>query len=84
MSREERLLTIDEAYAALLRFLKLYYATLGNATIADVLGDGSLAAPRNTVDPGVWDTWLEALNEITGGAFNEMAEEYHARWQTGG
>jgi hypothetical protein len=77
-------LTIDEAYASLLRFLDLYRATLRDAAVVDVLGGGSLAAPRETVDPAVWGTWLRALNEITDGAFTRMLEDYTSRWRTDG
>jgi hypothetical protein len=81
MVHEERLLTIDEAYAALLRFLELFRSTLRDATVVDVLSEGALAAPRETVDPGVWGTWLEALNGVTDDAFAQMRATYGARWQ---
>ena len=81
MGEEERLLTIDEAYASMLRFLELFRSTLHDATVIDVLSEGALVAHRNTADPGVWDTWLEALNGVTGEAYAPLREAYRARWQ---
>ena len=58
-------LSVEEAYACMLRFLKLYLAELRDATVIDVLGGGELAGPRQTVDPGTWEMWLEAVNAVT-------------------
>ena len=77
----ERLLTIDEAYDAMLKFLEIFRSSLHDATVIDVLSEGALAAKRETADPAVWDTWLEALNATTDDAYARLLSDYRERWK---
>lgn len=57
-------LSIDEAYACMLEFLRIYRSELHTATVDDVLDEGRLVGTRETHDPGTWGIWMEAVGNI--------------------
>jgi hypothetical protein len=63
--REERLLTLDEAYRATFHFIAQYYER--EPTTSFVLMLSSMLASRGggplrqTADPATWDDWMESV-----------------------
>lgn len=69
-------LSVEEAYECMLRFLKLYLGELRDAKVIDVLSDGALAGPRQTVDPGTWAMWMKAVVRLReADELNRLADE---------
>jgi len=65
---EQRLrLTIDQAYAAMYRFLEHEYEMTGSDEIGGLLSSLSLLEEGGTADPATWNDWLQAINIVLNG-----------------
>lgn len=57
----EKTITISEAYRAMFTFLDMYYDRTNIEEIGSLLGDMHITKDNRTIDPAVWDDWLEAI-----------------------
>ena len=62
MDMEEKI-TTKEAYAAMYAYLKMLYDMTGSDDLGGFLGSMSLLEDGTPSDPGVWDDWLEAVQQ---------------------
>jgi hypothetical protein len=60
----ETRLSVDDAFAAMHEFLKLYIGELKDANVADVLSDPMPAYGGKSADPGSWPMWLHAVDLV--------------------
>ena len=57
-------LTVEEAYGAMYRYLQRHLERTGSKEIAELLGGMSLLEDGTPVDPAVWSDWLEAVQDV--------------------
>jgi len=57
---------LDEmtAYHAMIAFLEKYYRLTGSDEIGALLGSMQLLEDRKSVDPAIWNDWLEAVSSV--------------------
>lgn len=58
------MLTVEEAYGAMYRYLQRLLERTGSREIAGLLGEMSLLEDGTTVDPAAWSDWLEAVRDV--------------------
>lgn len=61
---DEPLLTSKEAYRSMILFLERYYELTSADDIGGLLGSMALTADESTMDPAMWDDWLDAIRVI--------------------
>lgn len=58
-------LTREQAFAAMVAFLRRYYEELQHPEeIGILLGELQISSDGITVDPAAWSDWLNCVNEI--------------------
>ncbi len=58
-------LTLQEAYAAMFRFLEAYYDRTGKPDeIGALLGGMALNEDGQPMDPAIWSDWLAAIADV--------------------
>jgi hypothetical protein len=62
MDMEDKI-TTKEAYAAMFAYLKTLYDMTGSDDLGVFLGSMSLLEDGTPADPGVWDDWMEAVQQ---------------------
>jgi len=62
MDMEEKI-TTKEAYAAMYAYLKMLYDMTGSDDLGVFLGSMSLLEDGTPADPGVWEDWMEAVQQ---------------------
>ncbi len=67
MTEQRSKLTIDEAYAAMYRFLEHEYEMTGSDEIGGLLSSLSLLKEGGTADPAMWNDWIQAVNKVLNG-----------------
>jgi len=63
-------LTLQEAYAAMYKYLEHEYEMTGSDEIGGMLGSMSLLEDGSTADPAVWSDWMQAVEKILSGDDN--------------
>ena len=61
------MLTVEEAYLAMVSYLKYLYEVAGSGELGGLLGDMQFLADGSTADPAVWEEWLSAIEEVKSG-----------------
>ncbi len=61
------MLTTEEAYAAMFRFLEEYYWATKSDDVGALLGSMSLLEDGSTADPAIRSEWLEVCRKIAEG-----------------
>lgn len=61
-------LTIQEAYAAMYKYLELLYQMTGSDDLGGILGGMSLLPDGGTADPAAWNDWLRVIAELRSGS----------------
>lgn len=60
-----KILTIEESYMTMYKFIEGYYYRLNNPDLlAMLLGGFRLRENGSTVDPAAWEDWLEAIEAV--------------------
>ena len=57
-------MTIKEAYMAMQYFLEQFYDRTGSDDVGGLLGDMLLTDNEETMDPGIWNDWIEAVKKV--------------------
>lgn len=57
-------LTEKEAYTAMYAYLVKVYEMTQSDDIGSLLGSMSTLSDGKTVDPAIWDDWLQCINEV--------------------
>lgn len=60
-------LSLQEAYAAMYRFLEHEYEMTGSDEIGGMLGSMSLLEDGGTADPAVWSGWIQSVEKVVAG-----------------
>ena len=63
-------ITIQQAYAAMYRYLEKLYEQTQADELGGMLGSMSLLPDGQPADPAVWSDWLQAINEAKEGQVN--------------
>lgn len=58
------MLTVQEAYAAIFRYLEQHYGRTQAADVGALLGDLQLTGEGEPFDPTVWQEWIEAVGWV--------------------
>lgn len=61
---EEKKMSIQEAYQAMLYFLENYYNTTSSIDLTDILSAGNLIGKGRTFDSAFWDYWIKAIEDL--------------------
>ena len=62
--KKEIKMTIKEAYMAMQYFLEQFYDRTGSDDVGGLLGDMLLTDNEETMDPGIWNDWIEAVKKV--------------------
>jgi hypothetical protein len=62
LNKHDELITKKEGYAAMLKFLTMYYEKSGSTDLTDILSGGGLMEDGFPLDKSFWYYWLEATN----------------------
>lgn len=57
-------LTVEQAYAAMFRFLEVYYRDTKSDDVGALLGSMSLLPDGFTADPAIISEWLAACRDV--------------------
>lgn len=57
-------MTKQEAYIAMIYFLEQYYERTGSDDVGGLLGDMILIGNEETMDPALWNDWLDAVKKM--------------------
>ena len=68
--KNEDLLTVTEAYAAMYTFLDRIFAATHSDELGGLLGGMSLLPDGNPADPAAWSDWLHAVAIVKAGRAN--------------
>jgi hypothetical protein len=60
----KKILTLDEAYDAMVDFLETYYKETNSDDIACLLSEMQLISEGQTADPADWHNWKESVDKI--------------------
>ena len=71
MSKDE-MLTVHEAYNAMVSFLDIQYKRTGSDELAVLLGGMSLLRDGTTADDSAWEDWEKAVAKARGGEKLEL------------
>ncbi len=67
MIDEKTKLTLQEAYAAMYKFLEHEYEMTGSDEIGGMLSSMSFLDDGGTADPAVWSDWIQAAEKVISG-----------------
>ena len=67
MKEDNTLLTIEEAYLAMISYLNYLYELTDSDTLGGMLGDMCFLDDGVTADPAVWGEWLDAVSKVKDG-----------------
>jgi hypothetical protein len=67
-------ITVQEAYAAMYRYLERLYERTGGDELGGLLGSMSLLSDGQTVNPAAWTDWIRAVEESRAGRGNLQLE----------
>lgn len=65
MDNSEKLITIKQAYQAMLLFLEVEYKLTQSDDLGELLGGFQLTDDGETMDPAAWGDWIAAVNKIS-------------------
>ncbi|MDE6627057.1 MAG: hypothetical protein K2K56_11895 [Lachnospiraceae bacterium] len=57
-------MTNQEAYIAMIYFLEQFYERTGSDDVGELLGDMILTGNEETMDPALWNDWLQAVKKM--------------------
>ena len=57
-------MTKQEAYIAMIYFLEQYNERTGSDDVGVLLGDMILIGNEETMDPALWNDWLDAVKKM--------------------
>ncbi|ALK95055.1 hypothetical protein AB595_18850 [Massilia sp. WF1] len=61
MSAADNILTVEQAYRAMLVFLEREVELTESSDLADLVSEYKLGADGHSRDPAIWEEWLEAV-----------------------
>jgi hypothetical protein len=67
MNCEDKKLTVEQAYRAMLVFLENEYQLTKSNDLGGLLGGYQFAEPGKTMDPAAWYDWEEAVDQVLNG-----------------
>lgn len=68
MGNEPAVLTVEQAYKAMLLFLKGENELSESMELDELLSQYALKGEGKTVDPAAWRAWLNAVAQVSAGA----------------
>ena len=66
MSAADNILTVEQAYRAMLVFLEREVELTESSDLADLVSEYKLGADGHSRDPAIWEEWLEAVSKAKG------------------
>jgi hypothetical protein len=66
MDAADNMLTVEQAYRAMLAFLRREVELTESSDLADLLSEYKLGDDGRARDPTLWEEWLEAVGKVLG------------------
>lgn len=57
-------LTVEEAFGSMVKYLEIYYERTGSNDVGSLLGDMILLEDGSTADPAAWSDWVECVKMV--------------------
>ena len=64
MNGAHDMMTVEQAYRAMLAFLQREVELTESSDLADLVSEYKLGPDGQTRDPALWDEWLEAVGKV--------------------